>query len=381
MRTLVLASAFPPACGGVERFIYQLCRGLEGQLVVIAPQTPGDQQFDVAQSFEIRRVSKLPLAIPGSTALSLSISLTKELARARPDLLICAHISVAGLAYIVKKLINVDYVVFAHGAELIGSLQWVRQRLFKSAGLIVAVTHFTRSRLIDMGVNGQKIVVLNPGIDTEWFRPGYDVSCVRNKYGLVGKRVLLTVGRLAANEQYKGHDMVIRALPIVLQVIPNTVYLIVGTGDDRERLEHLARQEGVENHVIFAGFVPDDELPAYYCAADVFVMPSREIIEGDTFKYEGFGIVYLEANSCGIPVIGGRSGGVPEAVLDGVTGLLVEPTSKEAIAAAIIRLLSDVELANKLGLQGRQRVIREFDRRVIAANFEKMLKEIITKQI
>jgi phosphatidylinositol alpha-1,6-mannosyltransferase len=167
--------------------------------------------------------------------------------------------------------------------------------------------------------------------------------------------VILTTGNLVAR---KGHDMVLRALARLDTEIANVTYLVVGDGPARSDLESLATALGVRDRVVFAGRALDADLPALYALADVFVMASRE--RRDENDVEGFGIVYLEAAACGKPVIGGRSGGIPEAVVDGVTGLLVDPSDPDDIAKTLASVLADSELAARLGLQGHARVVRDF---------------------
>jgi phosphatidylinositol alpha-1,6-mannosyltransferase len=189
------------------------------------------------------------------------------------------------------------------------------------------------------------------GTDPERFRP-LDASSLRNALALTDTSVVLTVSRLVPR---KGIDTVLRALPEVLDAVPSLTYLVVGTGPDRERLERLATNLGIRPHVHFTGHVPFDDLPRYYNAADVFAMPSREASP----DVEGFGLVFLEAGACGIPVIGARTGGIPDAIQDGETGLLVPPSSPEALANALTRLLSSPDLAHRLGEQGRRHVVQE----------------------
>jgi phosphatidyl-myo-inositol dimannoside synthase len=171
---------------------------------------------------------------------------------------------------------------------------------------------------------------------------------------------VLTVGRLV---ERKGHDTMLRALPRVIRQVPNVVYLIVGSGPYESRLRSLARELELEDNVVFCGHVPDDELVAYYHACDVFAMISREL-PGDT---EGFGIVFMEAAACAKPTVGGRSGGVPDAIVDGETGFLVAPTAPEQVADAIVRIGRDRSLARRLGEMGRVRVYDSFRYGDIAA--------------
>ena len=150
------------------------------------------------------------------------------------------------------------------------------------------------------------------------------------RHGLAGRRIILTVGRLSAAERYKGHDRLIAALPGILARVPDAAYLIVGSGDDRPRLERLAREAGVADRVVFAGHVPDEELPDYFALAHVFAMPSTG---------EGFGIVFLEAAASGLPVIGGNRDGSVDALAEGRIGRLVDPESREEIEAAVVEAL------------------------------------------
>jgi phosphatidylinositol alpha-1,6-mannosyltransferase len=193
--------------------------------------------------------------------------------------------------------------------------------------------------------------VVPNGTDPERFRP-LDAGAARRRLGLGDGPLLLTVGRLVPR---KGIDTTLRALPTVLDAVPDLTYLVVGTGPDRARLDALATTLGVRDHVQFEGHVPADDLPHYYGAADLFVMPSREAPP----DVEGFGIVFLEAGACGLPVVGARTGGIPDAVRDGETGLLVPPSSPAALAEALTHVLTAPDVAARLGAAARQRVEQE----------------------
>jgi phosphatidylinositol alpha-1,6-mannosyltransferase len=207
-----------------------------------------------------------------------------------------------------------------------------------------------------IGVEQERVVILHPGCDVIRFFPKQVSQESRQK--ILGERakdrVILTVGGLVSR---KGHDMVIRALPILREEVPDLTYLIVGDGPYREKLEELAKSLGVRDHVVFLGKVSEQDMPEMYALCDIFAMPSREQL--DKCDVEGFGIVYLEANACGKPVIGGRTGGIPDAVIDGYTGFLVDPNDPRDIARTIQSLLTDKELAGKLADQGRSRVVNE----------------------
>ena len=214
----------------------------------------------------------------------------------------------------------------------------------------------------------KRIVALYGGVDAERFRPDLDGSPIRARYGLEGKRVLLSVGRLV---ERKGVDTVFKALPTVLERCPEARYLVVGEGPYRAFLERLAADLDLGGKVVFAGHVAQDDLPLVYAAADVFVMASR-VIEANA-EVEGFGLVFLEANACGKPVVGGRSGGVVDAVANGETGLLADPLNPEDVARALSALLCDPAYARRLGENGRRRVEREFRWPVLAAKVAERL--------
>ena len=170
--------------------------------------------------------------------------------------------------------------------------------------------------------------------------------------------------------------MVIRALPQIRAAIPDTVFLIVGDGPYRDELERLAREVGVDEHVVFAGFVPERDLPSYYRAAQVMAVPSREFRKN--LPVEGFGIVYVEASACGTPVIGGRGGGTEESIADGVTGFRVEQSDPQAIADAAIKLMDDRQLAETMGQNGRQRAVESFNWTAQAERLRAFLDDLVT---
>jgi phosphatidylinositol alpha-1,6-mannosyltransferase len=212
---------------------------------------------------------------------------------------------------------------------------------------VVAVSEFTRQALIEtMGVAPERIELIVNGVDAERFRPGPKPPALLARYGLEGKRVLLTVGRLV---ERKGIDTTLRALPAILERVPDACYLIVGTGEYLPRLEALVAELGLGEQVIFAGRVPRDELVAHYQLCDLFVMPNRELANHDT---EGFGLVFLEANACGKAVVSGMAGGVVEAVRHGETGLNVDGTDVDAVATAITGLLLDDDRRQAMAQRG-----------------------------
>jgi glycosyltransferase involved in cell wall biosynthesis len=167
-----------------------------------------------------------------------------------------------------------------------------------------------------------------------------------------GQRIVLTVGRMIASERYKGHDVVLRALPSVADKIPNLTYVIVGDGNDRPRLEKLTEELGLAKHVVFTGRVSDSELAALYRRSEIFVLPARTIVDDHDSKGEGFGIVFLEAMGFGKPVVGPSCGAPAEIIRHGENGLLVDPENTSAIAGALLSLLANPDAAQRMGSKG-----------------------------
>ncbi|MBA3523110.1 MAG: glycosyltransferase family 4 protein, partial [Geodermatophilaceae bacterium] len=227
-----------------------------------------------------------------------------------------------------------------------------------SAGVdaVTHITDWTRRRLAGSLHPATPLVHLPPGVDADLFHPRVDAARVRDRLGLGGHPTVVCVSRLVRR---KGQDVLIEALPLLRRQVPGARLLLVGGGPDRDRLVALAKDRGVGEAVVFAGEVPWTELPAYYAAGDVFAMPCRTRRAG--LDVEGLGMVFLEASAVGLAVLAGNSGGAPEAVRDGVTGLVLhDPGSPSAIAARLVPLLSDPALAGRMGAAGREWVLRSW---------------------
>lgn len=346
LKVLVLTSEMQTS-GGIQRYTRHLLRSLV--------------EINGSSSVQAVSVRAQPSDSPRRLSLrekaAFALRSSYRAATFRPHLVICNHVGLARVAVLLKQLCGVPYIVVAHGVEVWGD---VRRRLFDEAAMVVSVSRFTARVLAEKHrVDERKIALLPPAIEPDLFKQASQADEIIERHRLRGKRVLLTVARMMANEQYKGHDVVIRSLVEARQAIPNLVYVIVGDGDDRSRLERLVRELGLGNAVIFAGAVEERQLPAYYQACDVFIMPSRtQTVE--PCLGEGFGIVYVEAAAFGKPAIAGRDGGSADAVADGVAGILVDVTSTDETAQAIVRLFSDDQLRRTLGEQARVRALTEF---------------------
>ncbi len=285
--------------------------------------------------------------------------------RTGPGFAWCAELKPAGYpARWLRVRHRLPYGVIVHGTELlllqakIGRSRfkrWTARALLGGAAVVVANSRWTaelaRSVLGTLGLAAlaANVRVVPPGTTPSHFRPGIDPRPVRERYGLDGGPWLLTVSRL---DTHKGIDTVIQALPAVRAAFPAARYAVAGVGARRPEFERLVRGLGLGDAVKFLGFVGDDQLPALYNAADLYVGASRRY----DLLAEGFGIALVEASACGLAVVGGRSGGVPDAVRDGETGILVDPDDPAAVAAGISGLLADATARRRMGDAGRRAV-------------------------
>ncbi|HEX2939514.1 MAG TPA: glycosyltransferase [Rhodopila sp.] len=378
-RCLVVANTFPPVHGGSAIVYDSLARFGGGRVSVLAPRVdyrngqpvPGWREFDRAAPFRVHRIHLLrTLLLPESAHLlqrlgGLSADLVirvsilwaiRRIVRAERIAIVCIGELVAGgwLARACQMVFGLRSLIYVHGEEISTRTRYDengqrRRRALASANGVVAVSRFTRDVLIDaFGVPAGKIQLISNGVDLARFTPRPRSAALMARYGLNGRRVLLTISRLYAR---KGMDRVIESLITVRQHIPDIVYLVVGEGAYRPMLEHLVALHDLQAHVVFAGAVPSDELADHYSLGDVFIMANREMPDGET---EGFGLVFLEANACGLPVIAGQAGGSVDAVSDQVNGLLVDGTDVAAIAEAIVRVFEDENLRAKLQAGGAE---------------------------
>jgi phosphatidylinositol alpha-1,6-mannosyltransferase len=312
--------------------------------------------------------------------LGLSASLGLALVRERPAVLQYATLEDAYLAYWTHRALRLPHVMYAHGNELLAAKRssWDKPRAaLLASSCVVANSRYTEGLLRNLGLSAHQVRVVHPGCDHERFRPlpTAEEKRMRLSGGRPLARLLLTVGNLV---ERKGHDTVIRALPWLADHGQDVVYLIVGDGPNRIPLEQLAASLGVADRVVFLGRVNTSDLPLLYSAADIFIMVSRERLEH--CDVEGFGIVFIEAAACGTPSIGGRSGGINDAIVDGVTGLLVEPLDVAEVAQSIDVLLANRDLARRLGEAARYRAVSQFSWSRFGKTVASILEEVVRGQ-
>ncbi|MSP26582.1 MAG: glycosyltransferase family 4 protein [Myxococcales bacterium] len=249
----------------------------------------------------------------------------------RPRVVISGHAHFGALAYPIATLARARLLTITHGVEVWQKTSFAAHTAIRRSTLVTTVSRYTRERLLSWcQVAPERVIVLANTIDLTRYQSGPRSPQLEARFGLAGKKVLLTVGRLSALERYKGHDRVLPLLPELARAVGPLHYLIAGAGDDRARLEAIAANAGASGLVTFVGFVPDDALADYYRLADAFVMPSTG---------EGFGIVYLEAMASGCPVIAGDRDGSRDALRDGALGRLVNPDDGRDLRDAIIATL------------------------------------------
>lgn len=358
-RSLFITNDFPPMIGGLATLYSRLCAAAPpDRVLVLVPRSRGSWSFDRKQPFRIFR-RWAPTGIHPIARLiqvgSFLIRASRIIRRESVSRVHLGHLYLGPIGLVMRRLHRTPYIVYLHGGDMAGYTRWravqrVVRAVLQDAELVVVNSAFTRDSYRAMGFELPRVEILTMPVALDRFRPNLDVAPIRMRYELDGARVLLTVGRLVAR---KGHDLVIKALPGVLEAVGDVRYIIVGSGPEEERLRALSRAMNCVERVIFARSVSDEEVPLLYAACDVFVMPSRALPSRD--GVEGFGIVFLEAGASGKPVVGGRSGGIGEAVLDGTTGVLVDPSNHGELETTLIRLLRNPAEAARLGESGRDR--------------------------
>lgn len=363
MRTLVVTNDFPPRPGGIQAYVHSLAvRQPPGEVVVLASSYDGMQAFDAAQPFPVVRVDTSVL-LPTPAVVRRA----REVARAEG----CDRVwfgASAPLGLMAPSL-GLRSVASTHGHEVFWSKLPASRQLLRRIGRGVDVAtclgEYTRSRLSPFF---SSTALLPPGVDTSVFTPvSGPGESVRERLGLASRPVVVCVSRLVPR---KGQDVLVRALPLLHREFPDLALLLVGDGPAAGSLRSLASSLGVGSSVVMTGAVPWEELPAHYRAGDVFAMPCRSRYAG--LEVEGLGIVFLEASACGLPVVAGRSGGSPDAVIDGVTGHLVGGTVLE-VAARIGDLLRDPAAAAAMGAAGRAWVEAEWQWDVLAGRLRGLL--------
>lgn len=364
----LLADVLPP--GGVQR--------ASRHVAAVTAKYAADRNITVRflsmndpQGLHTVRVGSLEFAVSGYAGSKAQFVLAAmRAANRKPALVIALHPHLAPIAWAMKaRTRKLRSIVFAHGIEVWQPLGWPRGSALRQADMVVGPSADTLRRLIStQGVPADKVRRLAWGLD-----PDFQTRlAVRNHLAPPpgfprSGRIVLSVGRWDRAEQYKGADTLIMALPRILKALPDASLVLVGDGNDRPRLEHLARDRGIMERTWFLHGLTVEQLSACYANCDVFALPSRG---------EGFGLVFPEAMAHSKPVVGGAHGGTPDIVEDGVTGLLVPHGDTDRVGQALESLLSHPDEARQMGERGRERVFREFSFERFQSSLEELLRDV-----
>ncbi|MFL5462052.1 MAG: glycosyltransferase family 4 protein [Gemmatimonadales bacterium] len=386
-RQLLLTYDFPPMAGGIARLTGELAKRYpEESLLISTGSFENSAAFDPQLPNRVDRLGIRSSRLRTVQGLMLWSHRATQLARAfRPGFVWCGNLKPAGFpALWLKGREEIPYGIILYGSELLLLQQRIRTsrlkrgaagRVFRRAEVLVAISEWTRRLCLEvldgLGCRSGDIDVrrIPLGTDPAHFRPGLDSRSARERYGLGPGRWLITVARLVG---HKGIDTGLRVLAELGAAYPDLRYAIVGSGPLQFQLEALAHDLGVGHLVRFLTAVPDEDLPALYNSAEIYLGLSR----AEGLLMEGFGISLVEASACGIPVVGARQGGIPDAVREGETGLLVDSTDLGAIVHAVQSLLQNQELARRLGLEGRRAVETYFNWDRVTADVRRTGEEL-----
>jgi phosphatidylinositol alpha-1,6-mannosyltransferase len=374
---LLVSEVFPPAIGGSGALLENIYSRLAGRRVRVLSQLANPERSSQGRLDVTRIAMTAPdwgVVRPRSLARHLRVSRTlRTMLTEAPAAVHCARALPEGLsAVLALGRIGGPLVCWLHGEELgfastSTELSWLARQVYGRATAVIANSMNSRNLLVqEWGVASSKVHVVYPGVDVARFTPTIDARETRAKVAGPEDILYVSIGRL---QRRKGQDAVLRALARVRRAVPQARYAIVGDGPYRAELETLAAALDVADIVTFVGAASEAELPCWYKAADIFIMPNR----CDGVDFEGFGIVFLEAAACGLPVIAGRSGGAPEAVVDGTTGTLVDGDDVEDVARAMISLALDADRRLSMGLTGARRAREEFTWNAAVARLESVL--------
>jgi phosphatidylinositol alpha-1,6-mannosyltransferase len=359
---LVLSPDFPPAPGGIQLLVHRIVSHAPRLCWrVVTLDAPGAADFDRQGDLDVRRSRLLPGPRPLSTVALNAAGMSEALAF-RPAAVLSAHLATSPGAALIRRWLGIPTIQYFHGKEI-----GVRPRLARfaarNADACVAVSAYTRDLVTAAGGSPERIRLIHPGVD------------LPRRWGeerRLERPTVLTIARMV--DRYKGHDTMVRAMSLVRSRVPGAQWVVIGDGPLRPAIAELARSAGLgPDAVRFLGRVGDAERDAWLDRAHVFAMPSRMPAAG--FAGEGFGIVYLEANAHGCPAVAGATAGALDAVLDGRTGLLVDPADHVAVGSALVELLLDAPRRREMGAAGARRAAELAWPRV-AAEVENLIAEL-----
>jgi phosphatidylinositol alpha-1,6-mannosyltransferase len=371
-RLLLVTNDFPPRPGGIQSFLYGVVSRLDpDDVVVFTSRWRGWEEWDAQQPFRVIR-HDTEMMLPNPAVRRNAVQVFREYGCT--DVWFGAAAPLGLLAPALRDAGAKRIVASTHGHEIgWARVPGFRQALRRIAGDVDVLTYlgdYTRVRLAAaIGADAEKLQRLAPGVDTDLFSPNVDGSVRREQLGWTGRPVVVCVSRLMPR---KGQDVLVRALPEIRRQVGDVGLLLVGGGPARSRVEALAKDNGVSEHVHITGSVPFEQLPSWFRAGDVFAMPCRERING--LDVEGLGMVFLEAAACGLPVVAGRSGGSTDALIDGESGVLVDGNQPDEVASAVSGLLIDRARAAEMAQHGRQWVTEKWSWDNVVATLQELVR-------
>ena len=357
---LLVTNDFGPRAGGIETFVIGLLERVpRGEVLVYTSTQENSENFDqlLREKYEVQIIrDRAKILLPTPRVVR---NLRKVIRQRNLETIWFGAAAPLGFsARWLRKAGATHIVALTHGHEVwwskIWPFSWAMKEIARSVDIATYLGEFTRSAIAPRFSDPRKLIKIAPGIDTEHFKPR-NVENLRKSLGLDNRPTIVCVGRLVHR---KGQDRLVEAMPAILKRFPDAALVFVGEGPHRAHLEKLVKVKKVEKFVQFIGRIQYINLPEYIAIGDIFAMPSRSRFFG--LEVEGLGIVYLEASACGLPVIGGDSGGAPDAVKHGETGFVVDGNDVDAITHRIIQLLADKKLRDEMGSAGRQWAIQEW---------------------
>lgn len=346
-KTLIITNDFLPNRGGVANYWQNLCQNLPFDMFIVYTKDLGQLP---KLEYKIVKFKDQWLKLFNQILQIIKNHQIDQIIPAQP-------LPYGTIALILKKFYKIPYILSFHGMDIIyAQKQWRKKflvtKIIKNADKIICNSEFTKQKVLDCCQTKAGFEIIYPCSNLS-HKSGIDFTNILQKYNLQNKEIILSVGRL---EKRKGFDMVIESLPEILKKQPNASYIIIGSGQELSYLQNIIKQLNLESKVQILQNIDNNELKHFYAACDLFVNPDRNI-DGDV---EGFGIVFLEAAIFAKPAICGNESGSAEAVLDKITGFHVDPRNKKQIASAVIKLLENKQLAQKLGQAAQKRALTNF---------------------
>jgi glycosyltransferase involved in cell wall biosynthesis len=384
LKICLVNSFFPPWRGGAETYVHELAKALciRGHEVVVVctsdPLLPGTYDVDGVRVERLRRLARL-------YGTPIQAGLFRKLAECGPDIFhanfpspyLAFNVALASFRQKIPAVItwHNDLPSVTSGARFLIEThnRLLLPKYIQEYRKVIATSETYRRRSPILTSLGSRVVVINNGVDCQRFRPDIDSASIESQFRLEGKFVVLFVGALTKWHGYKGLDILLEAMRLAVKSLPRILLLVVGEGDLRSHYEYIAQLFGLQENVIFAGNVPDDELPKFYATCDVVAVPSKDMSEG-------FGLTVLEANASGRPCIGSSVGGIPEVLCDGYNGLLVAPTNAQALANRMLRLAKDERMRKEMGTNGRK-VALQHDWKIVARKTELLYAAAMTGEV